>query len=198
MKIVAKHQCGGWSAHFGRAAAGIALVVGCAALQAAAPSLRDVLTTEEFDRAGLSKLTAAELEFLSQRLLGGGSDHPVPAAQTETRRLPATVAADPRADRVPAVDPEDSFGREKQIEAEREQQQEANREIKSRIAGKFTGWSGRTVFRLENGQVWQQVEPAVFSVDLEGPVVTVRRSRLGAFHLGVEGYGSQVKVKRIR
>jgi hypothetical protein len=29
-------------------------------------------------------------------------------------------------------------------------------EIRSRIAGSFTGYSGGAVFRLENGQVWQQ------------------------------------------
>lgn len=29
-------------------------------------------------------------------------------------------------------------------------------EIRTRISGNFTGWSGETVFRFENGQVWRQ------------------------------------------
>lgn len=92
----------------------------------------------------------------------------------------------------------ETFGREKQVQAELEKRQPAAREIQTRMAGVFTGWTGRTVFRLDNGQVWQQVEPGVFSVSLDSPNVTIRKGRLGAFYLGVEGYGSQVKVKRLK
>lgn len=32
--------------------------------------------------------------------------------------------------------------------------------IDSQIAGEFTGWDGNTVFRLMNGQIWQQASYA--------------------------------------
>ncbi|EAQ96410.1 hypothetical protein [Congregibacter litoralis] len=31
-----------------------------------------------------------------------------------------------------------------------------NYEVRSRIVGDFSGWTGKTIFRLENGQVWKQ------------------------------------------
>ncbi|ACB73996.1 hypothetical protein [Opitutus terrae] len=171
----------------------------------AAPSLREMLSAEEFERAGLHKLTPAELEFLSARLLptapvaSGAAAQP---ASVSSPAAPASAEHAPGPERVPSSDSEaivaDTFGREKQVQAELEKKQPAARELQTRISGVFTGWTGRTVFRLDNGQVWQQVDPGVFSVNLESPVVTVRKGRFGAFYLGVEGYGSQVKVKRLQ
>lgn len=163
----------------------------------AAPSVRDVLTPEEFERAGLNKLTATELQFLGERLLGAPAQAPRTALGGTNTTTPSE-AASAREDAPPTVSGESGFGREKQVQADMEKAQAWPREVRSRISGRFVGWSGRTVFHLDNGQVWQQVDPATFSVSLESPNVTVRKGRFGAFYLGVDGYGSQVKVKRIR
>ena len=32
----------------------------------------------------------------------------------------------------------------------------ARKVVESRIDGEFTGWTGSTIFRLRNGQIWQQ------------------------------------------
>ncbi|MFK8042824.1 hypothetical protein [Congregibacter sp.] len=44
------------------------------------------------------------------------------------------------------------------LQATSEAVREAERsyEVESRITGDFSGWTGKTVFRLENGQVWRQ------------------------------------------
>lgn len=72
-------------------------------------------------------------------------------------------------------------------------------EVVSRISGSFDGWSGKTVFRLENGQVWKQVESGRFSPrgPMSNPKVTIDRGFLGAWRLKVEGYNSFVKVERV-
>jgi hypothetical protein len=150
----------------------------------AAPSLREVLTPAEFERAGLGKLTPDELEFLGQRLLGA----PAP----EPRTPPAPPAASE------AHGGAAGFGREEALRRDFEEKQAIPREIHSRLPGPFAGWAGQTRFHLENGQVWQQVEPGLFSVVLDSPAVTIRRGRLGAFYLGVDGYGSRVKVRRVQ
>lgn len=167
-----------------------------ATMGVAAPSLRDVLSPAEFERAGLQKLTPEELEFLSARLLP-------PATATAPAAAPAASSPPPR-EPAAAGRPETrltgdaAFGREREVQAEVEQVRQIPREIQSRIVGAFSGWGGATLFRLENGQVWQQAEPSVFAVDLNAPEVTIRKGHFGAFYLTVEGYGSRVKVKRVK
>lgn len=166
-----------------------------AAGASAATSLRDVLSPEEFQRAGLQKLTPEELEFLSTRLL------PQPSSATSATASASSTPPEPAAVPLRAqtrLSGDAAFGREREVQAEVEQTRQIPREIQSRIVGAFTGWGGATLFRLENGQVWQQAEPSVFAVDLTSPAVTIRKGHFGAFYLTVEGYGSRVKVKRVK
>lgn len=187
---------------------------------APATSLRSVLSPEEFRRAGLDKLTEDELAFLSDRLLHATPETapvgPDPAVgpepmPLESRRPAQAPVADPRpgaapgatgptvaTDTTPRIQGEAAFGREEELRREEERAQRVPKTIESRIAGTFRGWSGRTVFQLENGQVWQQVEDSTFSVNLENPRVTLEKGAMGAFYLRVESYGSRVKVRRIK
>ncbi len=166
-------------------------LVASASLALAAPSLRDVLSPEEFQRGGLNKLSETELTFLSARLLGLAPAGAVAATEDTT----ATAVHVKVLAALPAGD--DAFGQEQQVQAEVQKHQQVPREIDSRIEGPFAGWSGRSVFHLANGQTWQQCEPAELAVALDSPAVTIRKGRFGAFYLRVHGYGSQVKVKRI-
>jgi hypothetical protein len=70
-------------------------------------------------------------------------------------------------------------------------------EIESRIIGEFTGWSGGTVFRLENGQVWRQSGQGRFVYRADSPVVTIRRAALGSYRLRVAGLNRTITVRRI-
>jgi hypothetical protein len=168
-------------------------------------SLRDVLSPEEFRRAGLQKLTEAELEFLSSRLL--------PDATATTPTAPVATALSPPAPRpapekkamVPMVEGapepflgEAAFGQETQLRDAIEKTHRIPESITSRIAGRFRGWTGSTVFHLENGQVWQQIDGSSFSVNLENPTMVIRKGLFGVFYLNVKGYGSSIKVKRLR
>ena len=71
-------------------------------------------------------------------------------------------------------------------------------EITSRIIGQFDGWTGKTEFRLENGQVWTQSGNGFLKVSLNNPKVTIEKATFGGFRLSVEGYNSRVKVKRVQ
>lgn len=151
------------------------------------PSLRQLLSPEDFHTAGLEKLTPEELTFLSERLVRSG------VAATQRPKQPPEPHGDASLPRG-----EDAFGSELRIESEVAKATAVPAEIRSRLDGRFAGWSGRTVFRLANGQVWQQTAPGEFAVNLEAPEVTIRRSTFGAYLLSVAGYGPQVKVKRIK
>src|SRR5690606_27293797 len=104
-------------------------------------------------------------------------------------------------------DPVEVFGQDSIIEPrrnqtpqEREVEKQRNPDrIESRIMGTFDGWSGSTTFSLENGQVWRQAQDDRFVVpDMENPAVTIEKGLFGAYFLKVEGYGSRVKVRRVK
>lgn len=72
-------------------------------------------------------------------------------------------------------------------------------EFSSRIVGEFRGWSGKTTFHLENGQVWQQSGHDKWDgVRLENPSIRIRPGFMGSWVLKVEGYNTTTRVRRIR
>jgi hypothetical protein len=73
-----------------------------------------------------------------------------------------------------------------------------NQVIKSRISGTFKGWSGRTLFRLENGQQWVQTDDQFYVVSSRpGPEVEIQHSSMGGWKLWVQPDGRWVRVKRV-
>ena len=74
----------------------------------------------------------------------------------------------------------------------------AREEFQSRIVGEFSGWSGSTVFRLENGMVWKQDENDRFRLQpVDSPMVTIKPGMFGSWRLSVEGHNRAVRVERI-
>lgn len=74
----------------------------------------------------------------------------------------------------------------------------AREEFQSRIVGEFSGWSGNTIFTLENGMVWKQDESDRFRLQpVDSPMVTIRPGLFGSWRLSVEGHNRAVRVERI-
>ena len=69
--------------------------------------------------------------------------------------------------------------------------------VASHIAGPFEGWAGRTVFRLRNGQVWQQTSPGYLYRYAYMPRVLILPS-LNGYRMKVEGISRTIPVKRLR
>ena len=67
--------------------------------------------------------------------------------------------------------------------------------VESRIAGNFTGWDGRAVLTLENGQRWQIANGGNYSTPaLPSPQVKITPASLGGFWMTIEGVAIRVKV----
>jgi hypothetical protein len=131
--------------------------------------LQQNMTPQEFQNAGLNKLSPEELANLDAWL------------KSQMRQREAVVAAAPRPDRSGFHEEEDRTP------------------IQSRILGEFRGWQGGARFELENGQVWLQAEPGELSgVKVKDPVVTITPGMLGVWKLKIKGYNSTVKVHRIK
>jgi len=69
--------------------------------------------------------------------------------------------------------------------------------IESYIDGEFTGWEGETIFKLDNGQIWQQSRYAYHYHYAYHPKVTIVRTRAGSKML-VEGVDESVYVVRLK
>ena len=117
-----------------------------------------------------------------------------PDAESVTEPPPVAdlVAADePEAPAEPLPeDMDDRFGREQVSDAVPDV-------LVSRIVGDYDGWSGNTVFRLENGQEWVQAEAGRWRHrGPPNPEVTIRRRAFGSYRLQVEGSNKTIRVKR--
>jgi hypothetical protein len=69
--------------------------------------------------------------------------------------------------------------------------------IESTISGTCEGWSGETVFKLDNGQIWQQAEYDYTYSYAYRPTVTIYQTRAGC-RMKVEDEDETLLVKRIK
>lgn len=64
------------------------------------------------------------------------------------------------------------------------------------MEGEFEGWDGETIFRLANGQIWQQVTHAYTYHYAFRPKVMIIKTN-GAYKMKVDGVAGTIFVKRI-
>lgn len=69
--------------------------------------------------------------------------------------------------------------------------------IESRIDGEFTGWEGETIFKLSNGQIWQQASYAYTYHYAYRPNVVILRTS-GGYVMQVDGVYGKINVRRLR
>lgn len=147
--------------------------------------LEEIMTPAELTATGVDKLTPAEREALREWMQRFVSGERAEAAEQ------AVAEAVPQGD--------DAFGledvRDRVVEVFARNGPEA---IVSPILGDFTGWTGKTVFRLENGQVWRQAESGDYYLPKDDAVAVIQKGVFGAYYLRIEGYGKRVKVRRVK
>lgn len=159
------------------------------------------MSTEEQARAGLGKLSEAELDQLKvavERYKTGvvaetkkEADTRVAAAEEKARKAEAKQTAD-TADKRPSW-------LKALITLERTGTAPDKADVfESRIKGEFTGWRGRTIFTLENGQRWQQANDGEYvDTPRQSPKVWIRPAGIG-YWMEIEGVGERLRVKPVR
>ncbi|MGB5622979.1 MAG: hypothetical protein WBN65_10840 [Gammaproteobacteria bacterium] len=189
------------------------IIAGLAALLASAP-----VSAAESDSAASAFMKCARISSDGQRLLcydrlatdlielgltarGGLPDVASPASPGKDGAT-AAPAPDPEAARPAATEATQQaaasgsgqFGVERMEDAPGTDVEK----IQSRYVGEFTGWDGKTVFELENGQVWQQIGSGRMTYRVTNPMITIKRAFMGSYLLRVEGRNKSVRVKRIK
>ncbi|HVC37229.1 MAG TPA: hypothetical protein VNF46_02395 [Gammaproteobacteria bacterium] len=171
---------------------GLAGMLCCVAALAGASAskpvdVRDLMNVTQFDRTGLGKLSPDELKALNVWLNQYLDSRTAPTATPPVPEAAVSPAA--------AASGVTSFGAETMTP--KGSAQEPNR-IETRIAGPFTGWTGETIFKLENGQVWKQAATGYYTnVELDHPQVVIKKLSFG-YLLTLPGHGETVFVRRIK
>jgi hypothetical protein len=70
--------------------------------------------------------------------------------------------------------------------------------IETQMDGDFEGWEGETIFKLANGQIWQQSEYAFTYTYSYRPDVLIYRSETGGWKMQVEGVERTIGVQRLK
>lgn len=158
---------------FSFAAFVIVWVAGFTALNAAEPEnaefpgVEKAMKPADYEAAGLQKLDAAERAKLDDFIRN------YVAASNE--RV-ATTAVD---------------------KAVKENKVSAPEVIQSRIVGPFTGYNGRTIFTLENGQRWAQSQrDSAYYPKIDSPPVVIVKAGFG-YRMHIAG-GGAIRVSLIR
>ncbi|MBI5426525.1 MAG: hypothetical protein HZA32_20815 [Opitutae bacterium] len=170
------------------------LLAGMIAVSAtAADAFLKNLPPEKFAAAGLNKLTAEELAQLEQ-LIAEREQGAVKTAVATVRAEAPKAAAKAE---TKASGP--SWLRALVTLQETADKPEAAEAVESRLAGDYEGWTGKTVFKLENGQIWQQTGgSARYDDKRHAPAVKIYPGMLGAYWLEIEGVRERVKVKPVK
>jgi hypothetical protein len=155
-----------------------------------ASSVTRALSPDEFARAGLNKLTAEELDFLEAVL--ARRQTPAPSSKAAPTAPPSAIA--PRGlskEKIAAA-----FGAEQVAPAKPTSDGD---KLHTTIEGAVQEFSGRAVFVLGNGQIWQLRTPTdVFlPKKLLNPAVTLIRGAFG-YKLVIDAADIVLFVKRIQ
>ena len=131
------------------------------------PGLQKAMSPEQYEAAGLSKLDPAERAKLDEFIKNYVS--------VSNERV-ATSAVD------------------KAIKEKKVSEPEV---IQSRIVGPFSGYNGRTVFTLENGQRWAQSQyDSAYFPKIDSPPVLIVKAGFG-YRMYIAG-GGAIRVSKVR
>src|SRR6266513_266631 len=131
------------------------------------PGVQKAMTPEQYEAAGLSKLDATERAKL---------DEFIKNYVAVSNEKVATTAVD------------------KAIKEKKVSEPEV---IQSRIVGPFTGYTGTTIFTLENGQRWAQSQrDSAYYPKMDSPPVVIIKAGFG-YRMYIQG-ASAIRVSKVR
>lgn len=147
------------------------------------------LTPEQRLALGLSKLTPEEVAALDAAVAGYQKTSETVVAQ----KAAETAVAEYKKKEEPSVV-------SRALELFKVKQAEERQErITATMKDKFTGWSGSTVFHLDNGQTWRQASSDTYHTKArENVPVVIYKAPSGYWRLRIlDDEGAWVTVKRV-
>ena len=158
------------------------------------------MSAKERRVTGIDSLSTNELDALNQWLI------------ERFDQVQETVSAEVREEVLVKVREADTAEREAEIErrvaikveaakqeiAEAPPQSAVGEPFEAMIKGRFSGWSGNTVFALDNGQVWKQRAGNVYRHKGGDYRVRLERNWFGGWEMTMVTSGKTVLVTRVK
>lgn len=170
-------------------AAALLLMISSIAVAASNTSGFDLLKTmsvADFRATGLDKLSDAQIRSLGDWFANYERQHGSNCGQATLAR-PAATAIQAAVVASPATAPASMVS------------VPASETIISHLSGTFTGWSGDTEFKLENGQIWEQSDDSILSIAaIQNPQITITKGVFNAYYLSVNGVIGSVRVRLVK
>jgi hypothetical protein len=157
------------------------LTAGAAFAQSNFPGIKVIMTPEEFARAGLSVLTPDQLGVIDAAII---------RHYTHTVKKAATEEAVTISQQVVATEKKKSWLSHFGIP------EAADTSTPTALSAHCTGWVGGNSFALDNGQVWEGIEP--ITVEIANRDIEIQPRPLGGFALVVEGKNTTIRVRRVK
>ena len=170
---------------------------------AAFSSIEREMSAEERRATGIDSLSTDELDALNQWL--------IERFDQVQKTVSAEVREEVREEVLEAVREADVAEREAEIERRVAIEVEAAKQeiadappepavsepFQAMIQGRFSGWSGKTVFPLDNGQVWRQRHGGRYRHTDDDQRVRIYKNLFGMWQMKVLSSGRSVPVRRI-
>lgn len=181
---------------------GIFLLIVAVAARAEEPFSKTV-PPQDFSAAGLAKLTPTELARLDAlvraRLEAQAREFSRRASSAPQHEVSDALAAQASAlvPATPATEKKTAAGWLANLKGKSRPDNKPEPDtVTSRIAGRFTGWEGRVVVTLENGQRWQTIEAGTnYCPPVQNPQVTTIKGALGSYWMTIVEAGIHVRVQ---
>ena len=161
------------------------------------------MSTEERRATGIDSLSADELEALNRWLIERFDQVQETVSAEVREEVREEVLEEVR--EADAAEREAEIERRVAIEVEAAKQEIADappelavsEPFEATIQGRFSGWSGKTVFPLENGQVWRQRHGGRYRHTDDDQRVRIYKNLFGMWQMKVLSTGRSVPVRRI-
>jgi hypothetical protein len=172
------------------------------ALASESDNIETVMSAEERLKSGVETLTAEQRQFLNNWLKENydrRTDNVVTRTaadeQSASTEQPVKLEATPEAieaevDRRVAAKLADK--------GESEKTKQSDSAFEARLTGDFTGWTGKTIFKLDNGQVWRQRSSANYRHRGNDRRVTFKKNWMGGWEMTVVSSGKTVLVRKVQ
>jgi hypothetical protein len=172
------------------------------ALASESDNIESVMSAEERLKSGVDTLTVEQRQFLND-WLKENYDRRIESVVTRTTEdeqsasteQPVKLEATPEAieaevDRRVAAKLADK--------RESEKTKQSDSAFEARLTGDFTGWTGKTIFKLDNGQVWRQRSSANYRHRGSDRRVTFKKNWMGGWEMTVVSSGKTVLVRKVQ
>ena len=172
------------------------------ALASESDNIESVMNAEERLKSGVDTLTVEQRQFLNNWLKENydrRTDNVVTRTtadeQNASTEQPVKLEATPEAieaevDRRVAAKLADK--------GESEETKQPDSAFEARLTGDFTGWTGKTIFKLDNGQVWRQRSSANYRHRGSDRRVTFKKNWMGGWEMTVVSSGKTVLVRKVQ